>query len=77
MTPSICSPLVSAAVCRVEVGVDNARSPASECVVRAVLDTGHYPTDISYSDKDIAALSLVRHDFHDDWNYTLLPGNTP
>jgi hypothetical protein len=24
-----------------------------------------------------AALPLVRHDFHGDWNYTLLPGNTP
>ena len=45
--------------------------------VRAVLDTGQYPTGISYSDKDIAALPLVRHDFHGDWNYTLLPGNTP
>ena len=38
--------------------------------VRAVLETGQYPTGISYSDKDIAALPLVRHDFHGDWNYT-------
>ena len=45
--------------------------------VRAVLDTGQYPTGISYSDKDIAALPLVRHDFHGDWNYTLLPHDTP
>ena len=45
--------------------------------VHAVLDTGQYPIGISYSDKDIAALPLVRHDFHGDWNYTLLPGNTP
>jgi hypothetical protein len=45
--------------------------------VRAVLDTGQYPTGISYSDKDIAALPLVRHDFHGDWNYTLLPNDTP
>ena len=45
--------------------------------VRAVLDTGQYPTGISYSDKDIAALPLVRHDFHGDWNYTLLPRDTP
>jgi len=41
--------------------------------VRAVLDTDQYPIGISYSDKDIAALPLVRHDFHGDWNYTLLP----
>jgi hypothetical protein len=45
--------------------------------VRAVLDTGQYPTGISYSDKDIAALPLVRHDFHGDWNYSLLPRDTP
>ena len=45
--------------------------------VHAVLDTGQYPTGISYSDKDIAALPLLRHDFHGDWNYTLLPSDTP
>ena len=45
--------------------------------MRAVLDTGQYPTGTSYSDKDIAALPLLRHNFHGDWNYTLLPGNTP
>jgi hypothetical protein len=45
--------------------------------VRAVLDTGQYPTGTSYSDKDIAALPLVRPDFHGDWSYTLLPHDTP
>ena len=52
-------------------------STATGLSVRAVLDTGQYPTGISYSDKDIAALPLVRHDFHGDWNYTLLPNDTP
>jgi hypothetical protein len=52
-------------------------SSATGLSVRAVLDTGQYPTGISYSDKDIAALPLVRHDFHGDWNYTLLPRDTP
>ena len=52
-------------------------STATGLSVRAVLDTGQYPTGISYSDKDIAALPLVRHDFHGDWNYTLLPSDTP
>jgi hypothetical protein len=41
--------------------------------VRAVLDTGQYPTGTSYSDKDIAALPLVRHDFHGDWKYSCCP----
>ena len=45
--------------------------------VHAVLDTGQYPTGTSYSDKDIAALPLVRPDFHGDWSYTLLPHDTP
>ena len=40
-------------------------------------DTGQYPSGISDSDKDIAALPLVRQDFHGEWTYTLLPGDTP
>jgi len=52
-------------------------STATGLSVRAVLDTGQYPIGISYSDKDIAAIPLVRHDFHGDWNYTLLPRDTP
>ncbi len=43
--------------------------------VRAVLDTGQCPLGISY--RDIAALPLVRHDFHSDWNYTLQPRDDP
>jgi len=37
---------------------------ATALSVRAVLDTGQYPIGISYSDKDIAAIPLIRHDFH-------------
>jgi hypothetical protein len=44
---------------------------------RAVLNTSQYPTGITYTDKDIAAIPLVRHDFHGDWNYTQLPRDTP
>ena len=50
---------------------------ATGLTVRCTLDTGEYPTGISYTDKDIAALPLRRHDFHGDWNYTLLPADTP
>ncbi len=45
--------------------------------VHAVLDTGHYPTGIRYTPKDIEALSLDRHEFHGDWNYTIHPADTP
>jgi len=45
--------------------------------VVCTLDTGQYPTGISYTDKQVKALPLQRHDFHGDWNYTLLPNDTP
>jgi transposase len=41
--------------------------------VVCTLDTGEYPTGLHYTDKDVKALPLRRHDFHGDWNYTLLP----
>jgi hypothetical protein len=50
---------------------------ATGLTVHCTLDTGQYPTGISYTDKDIAALHLQRHDFHGDWNYTLHPDDTP
>jgi DDE family transposase len=41
--------------------------------IRAELDTGHYPTGLSVTDAELAALNLKRADFHGEWNYTLLP----
>ena len=41
--------------------------------VQAVRDTGVYPTKVQVSDAAIAALRLVRHAFHGEWNYTILP----
>ena len=48
-------------------------STTTGLVVKCVLDTGPYPTGIRYTDKDVTALPLVRHDFHGEWNYTLNP----
>lgn len=46
--------------------------------VVCTLDTGQYPTGLGYTDKDVRALPLQRHDFYGDWNYALLPsGDTP
>lgn len=39
---------------------------ATGLVVQAMLDTSEYPIDIRYTDKDVAALPLVRHEFHGD-----------
>jgi hypothetical protein len=41
--------------------------------VAAVVDTNVYPTKISVSDAEVAALHLVRDSFHPDWNYALHP----
>jgi len=48
-------------------------STATGLTVQCTLDTCQYPTGITYSDKDVTALPLQRHDFHGEWNYTLLP----
>jgi hypothetical protein len=44
-------------------------------IVKAALDTNHYDTEIKVSDKEFAQLRLQRHEFHGDWNYTLLPSH--
>ncbi|MEU3243961.1 MULTISPECIES: ISAzo13 family transposase [unclassified Streptomyces] len=43
--------------------------------VHAELDSGRYPTGIQISDEAIAALPIIRHRFHGDWNYTLHPAD--
>ena len=50
---------------------------ATGLVLQAMLDTSEYPIGIRYTDKDVAALPLVHHEFHGDWNYTLNPIDTP
>jgi Rhodopirellula transposase DDE domain len=41
--------------------------------VQARLDDGTYPTGITVSNAQMAALPVSRHLFHGDWNYTLHP----
>jgi len=41
--------------------------------VEAALDERSYPTGIKITDKQLAAVPLVRHDWHGDWNYTVHP----
>ena len=45
--------------------------------VQCVLDTTEYPIGVKYTNADIDALPLTRHDFHGDWNYSLTPPDTP
>lgn len=42
-------------------------------LIKAELDTGRYPTGLKVSDDELAALNLIRADFHGEWNYYILP----
>ena len=39
--------------------------------VRAELDRGRYPTGVKVRDAELAAVPLIRHDWHGEWNYTI------
>jgi DDE family transposase len=41
--------------------------------VRAELDRGRYPLGVGVSDKQLAAVPIRRHQWHGDWNYSILP----
>jgi hypothetical protein len=41
--------------------------------VRAVLDENKYPKGVKVSDAQLAAVNLLPHSFHGDWNYTISP----
>jgi len=59
------------------VDLISSTTTATGLTVRATLDTGEYPTGISYTDKQVKALPLKRHDFNGEWNHSLLPSDTP
>jgi transposase len=44
--------------------------------VRAALDHSYYPTGIKITNAQLAAVPLVRHEWHGDWNYTVRPTHT-
>jgi len=39
--------------------------------VRCELDPTAYPAAVKISDDELAAVNIVRHDFHGEWNYTI------
>lgn len=41
--------------------------------VRSELDRGRYPGGVAVSDEQMDRISLYRHRFHGDWNYTIRP----
>ena len=44
--------------------------------VYAHLDENEYPTEIKITDTELAAVTIERHLFHGDWNYTVHRSNT-
>ncbi len=41
--------------------------------IQADLDTGYYPTGVKITDTELQAVPIRRHDWHPDWNYSILP----
>ena len=41
--------------------------------VRCQLDPMTYPAGVKVSDDELAAVNIVRHEFHGEWNYTISP----
>ena len=63
---------------QVIVDLIGSTTTATGLTVHCILDTGHYPTGIKYTKKDVDALPITRHDFHGEWNYCVRPAaDTP
>ena len=41
--------------------------------MRCELDTNSYPKGIGVPDDEMAAIDIVRDEFHGEWNYTIRP----
>jgi len=52
-------------------GTRNTRGLRVECH----LDTNQYPAGVQVSDSELDQVNLRRHEFHGEWNYTILPSN--
>jgi hypothetical protein len=44
--------------------------------VQADLDQAYYPRGVKVSDDELASVPLRHHEWHGDWNYTVLPSTT-
>jgi hypothetical protein len=65
-------PLVSY---RVIVDLIGATTTKTGLTVRCELDPAVYPKGITVSDEEMAAINIVRDEFHGEWNYTIHPSN--
>lgn len=53
----------------------SAMTTKSGLKIRAERDRNYYETGVQVTKAELAALPLVRREFHGDWNYTLTPAN--
>ncbi len=58
---------------QVIVNLIGATTTKSGLKVRAEIDPNQYPKGRTITDSEMAALSIVRDEFHGEWNYTLVP----
>lgn|GEM_PF-2762528 len=49
----------------------SATTTAKGLTIRAEEDLNYYETGTKVSDEELAAVPLLRHKFHGDWNYTI------
>jgi hypothetical protein len=63
-------PLVSY---RVIIDLISATTTKTGLTVRCELDPTSYPKGIVVSHAEMAAINIVRNDFHGEWNYTIQP----
>ena len=42
-------------------------------VVKGAIDTKQYETKIKITDEELGRVKLKPHEFHGDWNYTIIP----
>jgi hypothetical protein len=58
---------------RVIIELIAATTTKSGLKIQATLDTGKHPKGIEVTDAEMAALAIVRSDFHGEWNYAIKP----
>jgi Rhodopirellula transposase DDE domain len=58
---------------RTIVELIGATTSTAGLTVQCVLDENLYPAGIKVSDQDMAALNIVRNEFHGEWNYQIRP----
>jgi hypothetical protein len=55
------------------VGLISATKTGKGLMVTCILDTRTYETGKEVSDEDFNTITILKNEFHGDWNYTLFP----